>query len=121
MLKVELVKENGTVTLLPEGALSAQDFEYASSVIDPYLEKSGNLKGVIILTQSFPGWESLRALLKHFKFVKAHHEKVSKVALVTDSLLGDIAEMIARHFVSAEIKHFPFDEFNNAQNWILNT
>jgi len=41
MLKVELDKENGTVTLMPEGALSAQDFEYASSVIDyhPLLEQ----------------------------------------------------------------------------------
>jgi hypothetical protein len=120
MLKVVLDKQTGTVTLLPEGALSAQDFECASSIIDPYLEKSGNLKGVIILTQSFPGWESFGALLKHFKFVKDHHEKVSKVALVTDSLLGDIAEIIAGHFVSAEIKHFPFDELNVAQNWILN-
>jgi hypothetical protein len=42
MLKVELDKETGTVTLLPEGALSAQDFEYASSVIDPYLESKGS-------------------------------------------------------------------------------
>jgi hypothetical protein len=108
------------VTLLPEGALSAQDFEYASGVIDPYLEKARNLKGVIILTKSFPGWESFGALLKHFKFVKDHHEKVSKVALVTDSVLGDIGENIAGHFVSAEIKHFPFDELSDAQNWIVN-
>jgi hypothetical protein len=45
---------------------------------------------------------------------------VSYVALVTDSVLGDIGEIIAGHFVSAKIKHFPFDELNNAQNWILN-
>lgn len=121
MLKVELDEANGTVTLLPEGALSAQDFEHASSIIDPYLEKSGYLKGVIILIKSFPGWDSVGALLKHFKFVKDHHEKVSKVALVTDSVLGDIGENIAGHFVSAEIKHFPFDELNVAQNWIVNS
>jgi hypothetical protein len=121
MLKVELDEANGTVTLLPEGALTAQDFEYAAGVIDPYLEKSEYLKGVIILTKAFPGWESFGAFLKHFKFVKDHHEKVSKVALVTDSLLGDIGEYIAGHFVSAEIKHFPFDELNVAQNWIVNS
>jgi len=40
---------------------------------------------------------------------------------VTDSLLGDIGEYIAGHFVSAEIKHFPFDELNVAQNWIVNS
>jgi hypothetical protein len=42
------------------------------------------------------------------------------VALVTYSILGDIGEIIAGHFVPAEIKHFPFDELNDAQNWILN-
>lgn len=121
MLKVELDEESGMVTLIPDGALSEQDFEYASSVIDPYLEKSGNLKWIIILTKIFPGWESLDSLLKHFKFVKEHHKKVSHVALVTDSILGDIGEIIAGHFVAAEIKHFPFDELNDAQNWILNS
>jgi len=119
MLKVALNEDSGIVTLQPEGALSEQDFESASSVIDPYLEKSGSLKGLIILTPSFPSWESFGALFKHFKFVKEHHTKVSKVALVTDSVLGDIGENIAGHFVSAEIKHFPFDELSDAQNWIV--
>jgi len=44
---------------------------------------------------------------------------VSHVALVTDSVLGDFGEIIAGHFVSAEIKHFPFDELMNARSWIL--
>ena len=30
-----------------------------------------------------------------------------KVAVVTDSHLGDVAERLASHFVSAEIRHFP--------------
>jgi len=46
---------------------------------------------------------------------------VSHVALVTDSVLGDFGEKITAHFVSAEIKHFPFDELTHAQSWILNT
>lgn len=120
MLKVELDEENGIATLIPDSALSGQDFEYASSVIDSYLEKVGKLNGIIIFTKTFPGWKSFGSLLKHFKFVKDHHKKVSYVALVTDSVLGDIGEIIAGHFVSAEIKHFPFDELNNAKNWILN-
>ena len=119
MLKVKLDEECGIATLIPDGALSGQDFEYASSVIDPYLEKSGNLKGIIILSKTFPGWASFGSLLKHFKFVKEHHKKVSHVALVTDSVLGDFGEIIAGHFVSAEIKHFPFDELMNARSWIL--
>ena len=120
MLNVKLDEGSGIVTLAPDGALSEQDFEYASSVIDPFLEKSGTPKGIIILTETFPGWESFGSLLKHFKFVREHHKKVSHVALVTDSVLGDFVEKIAAHFISAEIKHFPFDELKNAQTWIIN-
>jgi len=120
MLNVELDKVTGIATLRPDGALSENDFKSASIVIDPYIEKSGKLNGLIISTKTFPGWGSFGSLIKHFKFVKEHHKKVSHVALVTDSVLGDFAEKIAEHFVSAEIKHFAFDELSNAQSWILN-
>ncbi len=120
MLIVELDEVDGIATLMPNGALSEKDFEAASSVIDPYIEKYGNLKGIIINTKNFPGWKSFGSLIKHFKFVKEHHKKVSHVALVTDSILGDFGEKIAGHFVSAEIKQFAFDELNNARCWILN-
>ena len=120
MLNVELDEVNGIATLIPHGALSEKDFESAASVIDPYIEKYGHLKGLIINTKTFPGWESLGSLIKHFKFVKEHHKKVCHVALVTDSVSGDFGEKIADHFVSAEIKHFAFDELTNAHSWILN-
>ena len=119
MLNVELDEVNGIATLSPNGALSEKDFESASILIDPYIDKYGSLKGLIINTKTFPGWESFGSLIKHFKFVKEHHKKVSHVALVTDSVLGDFGEKIADHFISAEIKHFPFDDLNNAQSWIL--
>ncbi len=121
MLNIELDEVNGIAILSPNGALSEKDFKSASSVIDSYIGKYGNLKGVIINTKAIPGWESLGSLIEHFKFIKDHHKKVSHVALVTDSVLGDFGEKIAAHFVSAEIKHFPFDELTHAQSWILNT
>ena len=120
MLIVELDEATGMAILKPDGALSKKDFIYASSVIDPYIEKAGKLNGLIISTRKFPGWESFGSLIKHFKFIKEHHKKLSHVAIVTDSVLGDFAERIVTHFVSAEIKHFAFDELNKAQSWILN-
>jgi hypothetical protein len=119
MLTVELDEVTGIAILKPDGALSEKDFIYASSVIDPYIEKSGKLNGLIINTRKFPGWESFGSLIKHFKFVKDHHKKLSHVAIVTDSVLGNFAETIVSHFVSAEIKHFAFDELSKAQSWVL--
>ncbi len=119
MLNVELDEETGIAILIPDGALSESDFMNASALIDPYIEKSGKLKGLIIKVKAFPGWESFASMIKHFNFVKEHHRKVSHVALVTDSVLGDFAEKIVEHFVAAEIKHFSFNELDNAQNWIV--
>jgi hypothetical protein len=119
MLNVELDEAAGIATLRPKGALSQNDFKSASDIIDPYIEKSGKLKGLIISTKTFPGWESFASLIKHFKFVKEHHNKISHVALVTDSALGTFAEKIAEQFIAAEIKHFAFDELSQAQSWII--
>ena len=118
MLNVELDEEMGIAILKPEGALSENDFDSATSVIDPYLEVHGDLKGLIVSTRDFPGWESFGSLAKHFRFVKDHQKRLSRVALVTDSQLGNVAEKIASHFISAQIKHFPYDQFGTAKQWI---
>ena len=121
MLHVELNDDTGIATLTPDGALAESDFITATNVIDSYLEKTDKLNGIIIHTKQFPGWDSFASLMKHFKFVKDHHKKVSHVAVVTDSVIGDFAEKIVAHFIAAEIRHFAFDDLNKARDWILNT
>ena len=121
MLNVTLDEVKGIVTLIPDEALSENDFVSASNTIDPYIEKAGRINGLIIRIDKFPGWESFGALIKHFSFVKKHHKKVSHVAFVTDSAFGDFAEKVLEHFVSAEVKHFTSDALDEAEKWILNT
>jgi hypothetical protein len=53
------------------------------------------------------------------RFVKDHHKHIRKIALVTDSSLGNIAEHLISHFVSAEIKQFPASAVESAKEWIL--
>lgn len=118
MLSVETDENNLVAVLQPEGPLSANDFRSAAKVIDPLIEKSGHLNGVIIYTRSFPGWDSFTALISHLRFVKNHHEKVSRVALVTDSALGKYAQPIASHFVQAEIRLFAYQDFDQAMKWV---
>lgn len=120
MLKVDLDESIGIVTLTPDGKLSESDFVNAANTIDPFIVKTGMLLGIVIVTKQFPGWESFASMIKHFKFVKEHHKKISHVALVTDSKVADIAEILVDHFVSAKIKHFEFEEIEDAKKWILN-
>ena len=119
MLSVEIDEVNGLAILEPDGALSKGDFELAGKIIDPYIEKTGQLRGLIIHTKSFPGWDSFAALSSHLRFVKDHHRKISRVAISTDSVVGNFAEAIASHFINAEIKLFSYQELEQAKDWVI--
>ena len=119
MLRIHLDEIDAIAILEPDGELSESDFKSAATIIDPYIEKSGNLSGIIIHVKSFPGWDSLSALMTHLTFVKDHHKKVARIAFATDSPIGAFAEHVASHFVSAQIKGFSFDEMDAAKKWII--
>jgi hypothetical protein len=119
MLSITVDKEKAIVTLEPEGKLQARDFETAVRVIDPFIEIRGGLIGLMIYTKEFPGWKDFAALVGHLKFIKNHHKKVKRLAFVTDSAIGDLAEKVGAHFVQAEVKHFPFDKKDEAKAWLL--
>jgi SpoIIAA-like len=119
MLSVQMDEVNGIAILEPDGPLSEDDFKSAAKVIDPWIEKSNELNGLIIHTESFPGWESFAALSSHLVFVKEHHKKIARVALATDSKAAGFANTIAKHFVKAEIKLFPYKNLEEAKLWVV--
>lgn len=119
MLNIKLNDKDGIATLEPDGALSEEDFVLARESIDSFIQKFGKLNGLIIHVKSFPGWDSFSALVQHLKFVNEHHKKVSRIAFVTDSFAGEVAEHVASHFVSAKLKNFAFNELEDAKKWIL--
>ncbi len=119
MLSVSIDEQNSIAIFEPDGALSKSDFDSARRIIDPYIEANGQLDGLIIYTEFFPGWDSFAALTRHLEFVKAHHKKIAHVALVTDSGVSNFAESIAGHFVNAEIKSFAYADIEQAKAWII--
>ncbi|WP_099025686.1 SpoIIAA family protein [Mycolicibacterium palauense] len=118
MIEHELDTANSILTVRPVSALAQDDFAELAREIDPQIEQHGNLAGLILEVPSFPGWENLGSMITHLRFVRDHQKHVKKVAVVTDSALGDVAEHLASHFVSAEIRHFPAGDVVAARNWI---
>ncbi len=53
-----------------------------------------------------------------FRFVRDHHRKIKKIAIVTNSLFGEAAEHIVSHFAAATIKHFPSGYLDQAKRWL---
>lgn len=119
MLNADLDRERGVLTLRPEGALTAQDFAALAGLVDPHLDAKGDLKGLLLLAPRFPGWEDFAGLVSHLKFVRDHHRRIRRIAVVSDSTFLSVAPKIAAHFVSAELKTFAADAAAAAQDWIL--
>ena len=120
MIEHTLDTAHAILYVRPKSSLEKSDFVELAKAVDPYIEKTGDLAGIIIEAPKFPGWDSLGAMAAHFRFVRDHHKHIRKVGLVTDSALGNVAEHLASHFVSAKIRHFPAGELEAAKRWIIN-
>ena len=118
MMTVEIDEQAGVAIIRPGERLTAADFDSIGSIVDPYIEREGQLNGLIIATRRFPGWDSFGSLCTHLRFVREHHKKIGCVAFATDSVIGDLAEKVASHFVNAEIRKFSFAEIDEAKAWI---
>ena len=118
MISFEILNEEGIVIIEPSEPLSKEDFERLTKEVDAYINEKGSIRGIIIHTESFPGWENFSAFIHHLKFVKDHHRNIRRVAAVTDSKFLKIVPNIAKHFVSAEIKHFDYADMETAKKWI---
>jgi SpoIIAA-like len=104
-----------------EGPLEAADFTKIANSVDAYLEQHGTLRGVLIHAKSFPRWKSFDALLAHLNFVKEHHRKIEKVAVVADGVVANIMPNIANHFVHAQLRHFSSSDEGPAWDWLRQT
>lgn len=118
MIAYSLDAASSILYVWPKSALEKSDFEDLARAADPYIEKTGGLAGLVIETPAFPGWDSLGALAAHFRFVRDHHKHIRRIGLVTDAAAATVAERLASHFVSAEIKHFPAGQREAAKRWI---
>ncbi len=118
MLKHQLLLPEGILILEPDAPLEATDFDALACEIDPYIVEHGKLSGLMIHAKAFPGWANVDAFLAHMQFVKSHHQKIVRLAMVTDSkLLGELPK-IAGHLVHVQVKHFSESQHEDALRWL---
>ena len=100
MLNHKLLSPEGILILEPDAPLEAADFEG------------------LIHAKTFPGWVNLEAALAHMRFIESHHQKIQRLAVVSDSsLLTEVPTLIA-HLVHVEVKHFPESAYEDALRWL---
>jgi hypothetical protein len=118
MIDHELLQVEGILVLRPKDRLEASDFEKVAQEVDPYIDANGKLHGILLDAEAFPGWKDFAALVAHLKFVRDHHRKIEKIAVVSDSTFLSVAPRIASHFVQADLRHFPHAQREAASAWL---
>ena len=117
---MNLDTDTGVLVLEPaaDTALSEDDFELVGKAIKGFLADHDRLRGILIQSRRFPGWRSLGALFAHLKFVNSVHDKIGKVALVTNSPMGSLADHVLDPLMLAKVRRFDFDQRDEAMAWL---
>jgi hypothetical protein len=116
-LTYRLLPESGVLVVEPRGPLRREDFDALALAVDPWIETHGELRGVVVHAQDFPGWEDVGGFLRHVRFVRDHHRKIRRIALAAGGRLAGWAPTLAEHFVQAEVKHFDYGDLAPAIAW----
>jgi hypothetical protein len=101
-----------------DGPLEETDFARFGEQIETNSTSQNRPTRLMIRTESFPGWESFEAFVAHLKFVSEHHQKIERIAIVTDSGLLKVMPHIAGLLVHPNIKQFDQDEADETLAWL---
>ncbi len=118
MLRHTLISAEGILILEPSDALETADFAAVVEDIDPYLAKHDSLAGVMIVAKAFPGWLNLEAAISHLQLIENYHQKIKRLAIVSDNGLLTALPKFAAHLVHPDVKHFSESEYEDALSWL---
>jgi hypothetical protein len=111
---VTQIKRDGILQVEPKGSLSVNDFNALAAEIDAMDDREEPLKGVMIRSESFPGYEHLSDISAHARFINEYGRRVPKVAICSDSAVTAVLSFIGQIFVDADVKRFRYDEKEQA-------
>src|SRR5262249_27874285 len=112
------LKTEGILILRPKGRLEVADFEKVAKEIDLWIEANGKFHGLMLDAAAFPGWKDFAALVAHLRFVREHHKKIERIAVLSDSSFLAVAPKVASHFVQADLRHFSDAQREEALAWL---
>ena len=71
-------------------------------------------EGILILEPS----EALEAAIAHLQLIERYHQKIKRLAIVSDNGLLSALPIFAAHLVHPDVKHFPESEYEDALSWL---
>lgn len=97
--------------------LRREDVEVIGTAVDGWLADHAELPGLVLRAPSFPGWENVRALVQHLRFVGGHQRRIGWVALAVDGRPVGVAARVVGTLLHPEVRHFGSGEVDEASAW----
>lgn len=116
MIKIQNESRN-LIEVSVTGPLHAEDFREFGKQADALIKKHGNVR-VLIDASGFDGWDDFDAAKHHFSFVKTHHEKVERLAVVAGYMWQHWLAGLAQVFIHPKIKVFDKGQIEDARTWL---
>lgn len=118
MIEILQQSDGKTLGVRLTGKVTDQDYE---TVFIPALEKlikeHGKVNCLYFMDDEFVGWD-LGAMWDDATFGIKHRNDFDKIAVIGGPKWAQWGTMIAGHLVSAEIKTYPVNEFEQAWAWM---
>ncbi len=118
MISHTLLRDDGVLLLHPQAPLEAQDFQEIAAEVDPYIAEHGNLPGLMVMAERFPGWRNFAGFRSQVRFVRNHFAKIKKIAAVTDNKLLTTFPRIMAFVLGRKFRRFPYAERETALAWL---
>jgi hypothetical protein len=117
MIKTEVISTNALKLTVP-AKLKSEDVSEIGPQIDALISKHEQIR-LLIDASGFNGWNNITTFETHAKFIKSHHQKVERIAVIVAHdwqhwLIGAV-----RIFVHPEVRAYDQSHESEALQWIV--
>ena len=117
MIQTEQISDGVLKITVPE-KLSADDFRQVAPQIDSLLGQRDTIR-LLVDASHFGGWGDMAAFEKHVGFVKTHHKKVERIAVIVGHSWQHWVIGTVRLFVHPDVRTFEKGQESEARKWIV--
>jgi len=116
MIKIERMAD-GVLKAVAPTKLQSGDFAELAREIEPIIRQKGQLR-LLIDASHLAGWKDLAALQEHAAFVKSHHVKVERIAVIAAHEWHRWLISAINVFLHPEVRAFENGQETEALRWL---
>ncbi len=117
MIEIQTNDASSLIEATVTDQLKADDFSSVAPKVDAFIEKHDKVS-VLLDLSGFHGWENVAAARTHFTFIKDHHKRIERIAVVANKTWQHWIAAVIGTFISAEEKCFDENQKDEARNWL---